>query len=338
MKIEQAYFELTNICNLNCKTCYNRSGLNKERREIPLDVLFETIEIFRGYGLSSVQLSGGETMLYSQIVTLFERAKEMPDMPFSISTNGTVNADLLLQYYRSVPNLYVQVSLDGASEETNARTRGKGSFAKSMELLRGLHESERPVGYRSKMVLSKYNLDDIPEYFKLAAEYGCEPQFAFMNAVGNGAENWDAMALSDSEKMKALRDIDEANKQYGTEVKLPFCAFSCPYADEPDNVTMSVMVTNEGNIMPCQALYDPRFRLGNIYSFDEEEMRRNLAEMCRIARERLSLDFGCEKCLIAPLCKRGCPAEAFLVSGDIMGDDGECSYRLKHYLKYQFKR
>jgi len=338
MRIEQAYFELTNICNLNCKTCYNRSGLNRERREIPLDALLHTIDTFRRYGLSAVQLSGGETMLYTQIVPLLESAKRMPEMHFSISTNGTVNADLLLQYYRIMPNLYVQLSLDGASEEVNAETRGKGNFAKSLQLLRGLHESERPVGYRIKMVLSKYNLDDIPAYFRLASEYGCAPQFSLMNAVGNGAENWDDMGLSDSEKMKILRYIDEENKKYGTEVKLPFCAFSCPYADEPDNVKVSCMVTSEGNIMPCQALYDPRYRLGNIYSFDEGEMRRNMEEMCRIATKRLSLDFGCEKCLIAPLCKRGCPAEALLKSGDILGSDGECSYRLKHYLKYQFKR
>ena len=34
MNVKSVYVETTNICNLNCKTCYNRSGLNKERKEI----------------------------------------------------------------------------------------------------------------------------------------------------------------------------------------------------------------------------------------------------------------------------------------------------------------
>ncbi len=338
MKIESVYFELTNICNLNCKTCYNRSGLNNERREIPIDVLFESIERFNRYGLKSVQLSGGETMLYTDIVPLFEKIHKVPDLPFSISTNGTVHGDLLLDYYRRVPNLYVQLSLDGANEKVNARTRGKGNFERSLQFLKGLHDSERPVGYRIKMVLSKYNVDNIPDYFRLASEYDCEPRFSFMNSVGNGEKNWSDMALSDAEKMKALRYIDQANKAYNMEVTLPFCAFSCPFAsDDPYNVKLSCMVKPNGDIMPCQGLYDPVFTLSNINKFDENELQQNMEKLCNIACKRLDMDYGCKKCLIEPLCKRGCPAMAVLNSGDILGTDKECSFRLKHYLKYQLR-
>ena len=226
MKFESVYFELTNICNLNCKTCYNRSGLNKERKEIPLDSLFSAIETFHRYGLQSVHLSGGETMLYSEIQPLFERIAATPNMYFTMTTNGTVNGKLLLTQYRKNKNFFVQVSLDGSCEEVNAKTRGQGRFAKALTVLKGLRDSERPVGYRIKMVLSKYNIEDIPAYFRLAAEYNCEPQFAFMSLIGNGLENQEDMLLSDMDKMKALRYIDEGNKAYGMQVKLPFCAFS----------------------------------------------------------------------------------------------------------------
>jgi len=226
MKFESVYFELTNICNLNCKTCYNRSGLNKERKEIPLDSLFSAIETFHRYGLQSVHLSGGETMLYSEIQPLFERIAATPNMYFTMTTNGTVNGELLLTQYRKNKNFFVQVSLDGSCEEVNAKTRGQGRFAKALTVLKGLRDSERPVGYRIKMVLSKYNIEDIPAYFRLAAEYNCETQFAFMSLIGNGLENQEDMLLSDMDKMKALRYIDEGNKAYGMQVKLPFCAFS----------------------------------------------------------------------------------------------------------------
>ena len=50
MKIEKAYIEITNICNLNCQTCYNRSGLNKERREISVEQLENAILLLSKYG------------------------------------------------------------------------------------------------------------------------------------------------------------------------------------------------------------------------------------------------------------------------------------------------
>ena len=34
MKVKTIYAEILNQCNLNCRTCYNRSGLNRERREL----------------------------------------------------------------------------------------------------------------------------------------------------------------------------------------------------------------------------------------------------------------------------------------------------------------
>jgi len=337
MTIESAYIELTNLCNLNCKTCYNRSGLNHEKKQIPLDVFWKSIEQFQHYGLKSVLLSGGETMLYDDIIPLFEKIKDHPALPFTISTNGTVSTETLISHYRSTPNLFVQISLDGSCEEINSRTRGAGHFEKSLQLLTELENSNRPVGYRLKMVVSKYNLDDIPAYFKLAMDYECDPLFAFMNPMGNGGDNWDEMALSDSDKMKALRYIDDCNKQYGTDISLPFCAFSCPFADEMDNIKLGCMVKNNGDIMPCQGLYDEKFRLGNIFSFNDCEILDNMEQIRALTYKRKEQDYGCKNCLIKPICKRGCPAIAVMHGSDFLASDTECSFRLRHYLKYQLR-
>lgn len=336
MKIESVYIELTNLCNLNCKTCYNRSGLNKTKEQLSFETVLRSIELFRSYGAKSFQLSGGETMLYDHIEELFRKAADMPEVPFTISTNGTVKHELLLGIYRTTPNIYVQISLDGSCEEVNAKTRGQGHFDKTVTLLDGLHSCSRPVGYRLKMVVSKLNLYDIPSYFDLAVQYGCEPRFAFMNSLGNGGDNKDEMALTPLEKMTALRLIDKSNQKHGTKIELPFCAFSCPLADSPEEVKLGCMVKSNGDIMPCQALYDSRYRLGSVYSYDENEVYDNLRKLQEITQARMAADYGCERCLLNPLCKRGCPAMA-LAEGDILASDGECEFRLKHYLKYQLR-
>lgn len=337
MKIESVYIELTNLCNLNCKTCYNRSGLSKTKKQLSTELVLDAIKLFRSYGAKSILLSGGETMLYDGITSLLDAAADMPDMPFTVSTNGTARTDVLLDYYRRVGSVYVQVSLDGSCEEINSRTRGKGNFEKTIALLEGMHDSDRPVGYRMKMVVSKYNLDDIPAYFDLAVKFGCEPRFSFMNPLGNGGDNWNEMGLSASEKMTALRLIDSCNRKYSTKVELPFCAFSCPFKEAPAEMKLGCMVKVNGDIMPCQAMYDEQFRLGNILAFDENEVMENLAKLHNMTVKRMGMSFGCGKCMIDRLCLRGCPAEAFANSGDILGADGECEFRLRHYLKYQLR-
>lgn len=337
MKIESVYYEITNICNLNCKTCYNRSGQNKKLVELPIESIFASINMFRRYGVKSIHLSGGEPMLYTDIGPLFDGVRRHPDLPFMLSTNCTVKLDYLVESYKTLSNLFLQISLDGASEKTNQRTRGVDNFKYPIRVLSALCKSNRPIGYRLKMVISRYNIDDIPNYYELAREFKCEPKFSFMSPIGNGASNKTEMSLSAEEKMMALRYIDDCNKKYNMNIQLPFCAFSCPFSKDEEDITLSCMVKSNGDIMPCQSLYDEKYKLSNIYSFDEEALRQNLNYLKRAVEARELKDYNCKSCIINPICKRGCPAMALLNSGDILGNDEECSFRLKHYLKYQFR-
>ena len=60
MKVATVYIEITNQCNLNCRTCYNRSGLNRQPREISPRQLEENIlPLFTWYGCRRFLFSGG---------------------------------------------------------------------------------------------------------------------------------------------------------------------------------------------------------------------------------------------------------------------------------------
>ena len=64
MNVKTVYVEITDICNLNCKTCYNRSGMKKEPKEISKIQLEEIIKLFFPFGLSRVLISGGTNVTY----------------------------------------------------------------------------------------------------------------------------------------------------------------------------------------------------------------------------------------------------------------------------------
>ncbi len=336
MKIESVYFELTNRCNLNCSTCFNRSGLHTKTQELPFERLRESIGEFQKYGCKSVLLSGGEPLLYTERERVYGLIRRESGIKFILSTNGTVHDAAFLDAYRENRNLFVQISLDGASESVNAKTRGEGSYARAVAFLESLHACGEPYRYRIKMVISQHNKDDLEAYFALAQKYGCVPEFAFVSCMGNGSDHWDALALSADEKMRVLHRVRTFNERWNIEAKMPFCETGCPLADGTAS-RLSLLVKTNGNIIPCQGLYDDSLALGNICAFSAEQIREACDRLGKTVKKRMECDYGCKTCLMDSVCKRGCPAMAYNHSGDLLANDGQCEYRLRQYLKYMLR-
>lgn len=84
-------FELTPICNFQCKMCYVR----KSAREVcelgglqPLEFWLKVAEQARDAGMLSPLLTGGETFLYPRIRELYQAMYQM-GMEISINSNGS---------------------------------------------------------------------------------------------------------------------------------------------------------------------------------------------------------------------------------------------------------
>ena len=82
MNVTSVYVEITNQCNLNCRTCYNRSGLNRTRKELSCEDLEQLIQLFLPLGLKHLSLSGGEPTLHSA----FHKLKSAWTVPARKST------------------------------------------------------------------------------------------------------------------------------------------------------------------------------------------------------------------------------------------------------------
>lgn len=334
MKVNTIYTEITNHCNLNCRTCYNRSGLNRERKEISAAHLKKMIEEFIPYGLHRFILSGGEPTLHTAFHDVLDLVDQYPNLSFGIVTNGTNHDDKLIKMLNTRKNFTLQISLDGSSEETNEKTRGKGNFEKAISFAQQIHNE---IGTSLlKMVISQPNYDDIESFYRMAISLGFLPEFAFIYKSGNGAEHWDDKSLSPQQKMQALKLIERLNQEFHTVAFLPFCSMKCPYLDGIDN--LSLCIKPDGSIQPCQSLYDSRYSLGNISHLDMDSIEQKAQEMVRLSRRRLQVDYGCNRCLLKEGCFKGCMAAAANLSGDPLQDDGECEYRKLIFLKQSLSR
>lgn len=331
MNIDTIYIEITNICNLNCTTCYNTSGINTERCELSLVQLKNIISTFKAFGLKRIIISGGEPMLHSEIDSILAFIASS-DLNFEIITNATIHNPKLIYTLNTSDNLTLQISLDGSSEEQNCKTRGKGNFDKTISFINKLSAKRT---YLLKMVISQNNLDDIEDFYKLAFSVGFTPEFAFIYKSGNGITDWDTKSLSAQQKIKVINLIKNLNEELSLEAFLPLCTTSCNYANGLNN--LSLCIKSNGAMQPCQTLYDDNFTLGNILDFNKDELVGKTNKMGELANQRKSTNYGCDKCMINDICEHGCMAAAIHSCGDPLGDDGDCQFRKAQFVEYNLK-
>lgn len=333
MTVKTAYFEITDRCNLNCVTCYNRSGKNVSHSEISLDALKNSIDIFLDYGVSRILISGGEPTLHSQFNQILNLIDSYPNISFGIVTNGTIDNENLADIVNTRPNITLQISLDGSSEEINSLTRGRGNFAKTMEFAKKIHTASHPPYI--KMVISQNNINDVENFYHLAVSLNFLPEFAFINHRGNACDGWDNLSLSENQKLSVIRQIDRLNKDTGKNAFIPLCTNGCNYTSESPDI--SVCVKTNGLIQPCSLLYDSAYALGNIFEFDQTYFEERIRHISSIARQRRTMDYGCDRCILKNNCIRGCMAAALLTNGDVLANDGECNFLKKQLIGFDLK-
>lgn len=327
MIISTAYIEITDKCNLNCRTCYNGSGTKTINCEMPFETFKKAINAFRPYGLKRVLISGGEPSLHSEFDSYIDFICSNNGIEFGIVTNGTSRNKKFLQLLKSENKLTLQVSLDGSCEEVNKHIRGAGSFIRVQEFL-SIPRSKN-VKTLLKMVVTKHNYYDMENYYNLALKYNCIPEFAFVFKSGNAANSWKEMAISDKEKINAIKTVSSLNAKYGVNAYIASCTYKCPMIS--NNPKLSVCIKPDGSIQPCQSLYGNEFTLGNINNFDSDVFNTAADTLLNAVRQRLIADFGCARCPIQDHCGKGCPGEAVITNGSLFASDGKCDFRLKKF-------
>lgn len=328
-----AYIEITNRCNLNCATCYNRSGLSKTITETSLEHLKQGIDFLTSRGAKVISLAGGEPLLHSRLPEILKMITKYPHTWFSFVTNGTVHRHDFIEAYHAMPNIAVQVSLDGSREEVNHNTRGQGSFTRAERFIEQLQPTSKQVMVR--MTISKLNMHDVDDFFNTILSWNCTPDFAFVNRIGNAQTNWTDIGLSAEEKGSVLGQLMTLKNKHQLEVHLPFASNYCPLADDYEN--MLNLIKPDGSIQPCQMIYDNRFTLGNLYEFDSKAFLQRCDEVGNLVRTRFESDYNCQKCVVRKRCKHGCMAYAIDLCGEPTANDGECEYRRLQFLVHDMQ-
>jgi len=255
-----------------------------------------------------------------------------------ILTNGTLIDEKIVDRLKTFQKLYyIQVSLDGASEETNDFIRGKGSYRKAVDSLRLLHK--KGINTRLMFTVHKRNIQEVPLLIDLAIKVKVNTltiERFVPEGKGTEIKNW---FLSREEVQKLFQDVSQrADLEYkkGTPLKIlkyrtlwanidPQRAMTSDVPLEIDLGAMcsigidSLTILPDATVLPCRRLPIP---IGNLQN-DSIFKIWYTSELLWKIRNKNNLRGKCNECDLIPRCS-GCRAIAYAVTGDYLAEDPQC--------------
>ncbi len=160
------HFELTPLCNLDCKMCYVHLEHDqlKGRKLLSAEEWEGLIQQAVDAGMMRAALSGGECLTYPGFddVYLFLKSKGIPT---TILTNGVLLDRERIRFFQEHRPRKIQVSLYGSSDSAYEEVTGKRVFSSVIGNIVAAKEADLPV--KISITPSKYMLADIYDLIKL---------------------------------------------------------------------------------------------------------------------------------------------------------------------------
>lgn len=201
----QVVWNVTRECNLKCKHCYEEAG-GETRDEMSTNIALKCIDKLADAGVVFLAFSGGEPTLRRDIRTLIRRATDR-GIYVALATNGTtLSRPQRVRELKEAGLRFVQISLDGATEETHDSFRGvPGAFRKTISGIENCVAENLFV--EVAMTITRHNLAELSSTVQLARSLRVK-WFMIYNfvPVGRGLAMLEA-DLTPLEREKMLHEI-----------------------------------------------------------------------------------------------------------------------------------
>ena len=314
-------WEITRHCNMNCKHCLSREQMKQCQDEMTLEQCLHFIDQLIAAGVFQINVGGGEPLLRPDIWQILDYCQERM-MVTCVSTNGSLVDEKTAARLAKMPYLYMQVSLDGVSKETNDSIRGEGTYEMAMQAIENLRDQDFQ-GLSINTVVTAKNFRELPALYQLAKEYQCKPRLSRFRPSGGGAEMWQEYCL-DKEQTLELADLLSKYKDIVTGDSF----FSITREDRKHlglnmcgACKMTCSVAPNGNMYPCAFLQQQEFLVGNVLETDFKTLWQE-APVMKLFRGLNPA--SCQECQRFDVCHGGCPAIAWFIKGDITAADPAC--------------
>ena len=172
-------FELTPVCNMDCKMCYVRLSRQQQESIGPLKTAQQWLDLGRrakDAGMLYLLLTGGEPFSHPQFQQIMEGLHRM-GLLISINSNGTLIDENTVAWLKACPPVRMNISLYGVSDETYGRLCGNpNGFTQTVRAIELLQAAGIPV--KLNCSLTPDNAPQLKEMIAFANGKGLQIQVA----------------------------------------------------------------------------------------------------------------------------------------------------------------
>lgn len=186
--IDYLRVSVTDRCNFRCLYCYPPAGVElvPPSRFLKQDEFVRVAGVGVGLGVRKIKLTGGEPLLYRDIVPLVARLSSLPGVAdLSVTTNGSLLRRLARPLHEAGLRR-VNLSLDSLRPERFARISRGGDLGEILDAF----EEARALGFEVKIntvALKGWNADELHDFVRFSGERDVEVRFIeFMPLCGQG--------------------------------------------------------------------------------------------------------------------------------------------------------
>jgi mycofactocin radical SAM maturase len=298
-------WEVTYACNLSCIHCLSDSGRRREG-ELSTEAAVQVIDQMAARKVFQFNIGGGEPFMRPDFLDLMDHA-HAKGMVTCISTNGTL-IDEEIARRLDHPLVYIQVSLDGATEQANDAIRGRGSYKRVLNALE--HLRNRDIEVSINCVLTRRSFPELDNLVGLSARYGAKLRVSRFRPSGRGKQSWAELNV-EREQMAEFSQWLARHLAVSTGD-----SFFSVTTEERRSLGLNMCgackltccLSPQGEIYPCAFLQEPEFCAGKL----PEEDFGTIWETSPVFDSFRQLEIkSCESCQRFDMCHGGCPAIAY---------------------------
>ena len=241
-------WQLTRDCDLACLHCCTDSAPGKAMPgELTREQSLKLSKEIAAAGVPYVMVVGGEPTIVPHFLEVCQTLSDGGCL-LKIETNGQ---KFDVEPLKSLAIRSIQISLDGATQETYGRQRVHGDFAKAVDACRRVVAAGLPL--EVTFAPTKINLSDAEAVIDLAASLKA---FRFNSGrlmrLGTAVKLWDRLEPSEAQYAGFLALLERKEKQYAGAMELCFRPFTLQEdaAARVEAPSGTVLVRPDGKVSP----------------------------------------------------------------------------------------
>ncbi|MCZ6647159.1 MAG: mycofactocin radical SAM maturase [SAR324 cluster bacterium] len=317
-------WEVTNRCNLRCVHCLSGSAPDADTSaELGLEEAKAVVDQLAAARVFQIHFGGGEPFVYPGFMELLRHALARGFCCLCISTNGALLNERRIAELEAIGGIYLQISLDGATEASCDAIRGAGAYRRAVAALERLRGSSivRTVNF----VLTRQNAHELDDMHALAGRCGAILRVTRLKPSGRGAEMYTSMRPTQGQLATLHRwltghpDVLTGDTFFHLN---PFGGTALPGFQFCGAARMTCLITPNGDVFPCAFTQQEHFLAGNL----RQENFQHIWEHGEVfnALFRKKEGDACSACPAFEGCGGGCPAVKHALTGRLDIPDPDC--------------